>query len=339
MTPDYPHLRMASAPSIAQVRRRSVDDMTSIGGIPLDIFPIALGGNTFGWTSDAAESNAVLDAFVEAGGNFIDTADGYSAWVPGNSGGESETIIGAWLAKRSRDSIVIGTKVSQHPDFKGLSAANVAAAADASLGRLGTDHIDVYYAHFDDASVPLEETAAAFDALVTAGKVREIALSNYTGARIEEWFRIATANGFALPSALQPHYNLVHREPYEAEIAPVVAEHSLAVVPYYGLASGFLTGKYRTKADLTGSPRAGGSEQYLTEEGLGLIDRLDAIAQDHGTAIASVALAWLRSRPGVVAPIASARTLEQLPDLIASATLELTAEEVVSLDGASAGLS
>jgi aryl-alcohol dehydrogenase-like predicted oxidoreductase len=309
--------------------------MTTIGTSRLDLFPLALGGNTFGWTSDTAESHAVLDAFVDQGGNFVDTADGYSAWVPGNSGGESETIIGSWLARRDRDSVVIGTKVSQHPDFKGLSAANVATAADASLARLGTDHIDVYYAHFDDETVPLEETAAAFDALVTAGKVRNVALSNYSGARIQEWFSIAQANGFALPVALQPHYNLVHREAYEADLAPVVAEHGLAVVPYFGLASGFLTGKYRSAADLTGSPRAAGAEQHLTEHGLGIIDALDGIARAHDTAIASVALAWLHSRPGVVAPIASARTVEQLAELMASARLELTADELTVLDEAS----
>jgi len=309
--------------------------MTTIGTSGLDIFPLALGGNTFGWTSDSAASHAVLDAFVDQGGNFIDTADGYSAWVPGNSGGESETIIGSWLARRDRDSVIIGTKVSQHPDFAGLSAANVAAAADASLARLGTDHIDVYYAHFDDETVPLEETAAAFDALVAAGKVRNVALSNYSGARIQEWFSIAQSQGFALPVALQPHYNLVHRETYEAELAPVVAEHRLAVVPYFGLASGFLTGKYRSVDDLTGSPRAAGAEQHLTEHGLGIIDALDRIAQAHGTAIASVALAWLHSRPGVVAPIASARTVEQLVEVMASARLDLTAEELTVLDEAS----
>lgn len=313
--------------------------MTALGTSDLDVFPLALGGNTFGWTSDETESRAVLDAFVDAGGNFVDTADGYSAWAPGNSGGESETIIGRWLAGRDRDSVLIGTKVSQHPDFKGLSAANVAAAADASLARLDTDHIDVYFAHFDDATVPLEETAGAFDALVTAGKIRGVALSNYSGARIQEWFDIAAANGLAAPVALQPHYNLVARGSYESDIAPVVAAHGLAVLPYAGLASGFLTGKYRTKADLTGSPRAGGSERYLTEDGLGLIDTLDGIAQSHGTAIAAVALAWLRARPGVIAPIASARTLAQLPDLIASATLELTPEEITSLERASAALS
>jgi aryl-alcohol dehydrogenase-like predicted oxidoreductase len=312
--------------------------MTTIGSLPLPVFPLALGGNTFGWTSDETESHAVLDAFVDGGGTLVDTADVYSAWVPGNSGGESETIIGSWLKTRDRDSVMIATKVSQHPEFSGLSAANVAAAADASLARLDTDHIDVYFAHFDDGS-DLEETAGAFDALVTAGKIRSVALSNYSGARIQEWFSIAEANGFAAPVALQPHYNLVHRGEYEATIAPVVAEHSLAVLPYSGLASGFLTGKYRTAADLTGSPRAGGAEQFLTADGLALLAALDRIAAAHDTAVASVALAWLASRPGVVAPIASARTVQQLPELLASAALTLTSEQLDELDRVSQPIS
>ena len=312
--------------------------MTTIGSSDLDVFPLALGGNTFGWTSDVAESHAVLDAFVDGGGNFVDTADVYSAWVPGNSGGESEKIIGGWLATRSRDSVLIGTKVSQHPEFSGLSAGNVLAAADASLARLDTDYIDVYFAHFDDGS-SLEETAGAFDALVRAGKIRAVALSNYSGARIQEWFSIAQANGFALPVALQPHYNLVHRGDYEATIAPVVAQHGLAVLPYAGLASGFLTGKYRSTADLTGSPRAGGAEKFLTPDGLALLETLDTIARDHETAVASIALAWLASRAGVVAPIASARTVQQLPELLASAAITLTSEQVAELDRVSAPIS
>ena len=311
--------------------------MTRIGTSDLDVFPLALGGNTFGWTSDEQTSHGVLDAFVASGGNFVDTADGYSAWVPGNSGGESETIIGSWFAKRgNRDSVVLGTKVSQHPDFTGLGGANVLAAADASLARLGTDHIDLYYAHFDDASTPLEETASAFNDLVVAGKVRNIAVSNYTAERVAEWFAIAEQNGFALPVALQPHYNLVHREPFESEFGTIVAEKKLGVVPYYALASGFLTGKYRSADDFGKSPRGGGMGAYLNESGLGVLAALDAVASAHGVAVASVALAWLRTRPGIVAPLASARTTEQLPDLMASATLELTADETAALDAASA---
>jgi len=313
--------------------------MTLIGNSNLDVFPLALGGNTFGWTSDDTTSVQVLDAFVEGGGNFVDTADSYSAWVPGNSGGESETIIGRWMAsKNNRSSLVIGTKVSQHPDFRGLAAANVAAAADASLTRLGTDYIDLYYAHFDDASVPLEETVAAFNDLLVAGKIRNIGVSNYTGERIAEWTSIAQANGYTLPVAVQPHYNLVHREPFESEIAPVAAAHNLGVVPYYSLASGFLTGKYRTKADLGQSPRGAGAEGYLSDAGLAVIDRLSGIADAHSSTIATVAIAWLASRQGVVAPIASARTVEQLPDLLASASLTLAAEELASLDEVSAAI-
>jgi aryl-alcohol dehydrogenase-like predicted oxidoreductase len=311
--------------------------MTRIGTSDLDVFPLALGGNTFGWTSDAAESHAVLDAFAAAGGTFVDTADGYSSWVPGNSGGESETIIGEWFAKNgNRDSIVLGTKVSQHPDFKGLAGANVIAAADASLARLGTDYIDLYYAHFDDAETPLEETASAFNDLVVAGKVRYIALSNYSAERVAEWFAIAEKNGFALPVALQPHYNLVHRAAFESDFAAIVAEKQLGVVPYYALASGFLTGKYRSTDDLGLSPRGQGAAAYLAGNGLGVLAALDDVASAHGVPVASVALAWLRSRPGVVAPLASARTTAQLPDLIASATLDLTADEIAALDAASA---
>ncbi len=189
--------------------------MTSIGHSDLDVFPLNLGGNTFGWTSTRDESFAVLDAFAAGGGNFVDTADGYSAWVPGNTGGESETIIGEWMTARgNRDDIVVATKVSQHPQFTGLAAATVAAAADASLARLATDHIDLYYAHFDDASVPLAETVGAFNDLVVAGKVRYVGVSNYSADRIEEWISIAAREGYVLPVALQPHYNLVRREPY-----------------------------------------------------------------------------------------------------------------------------
>lgn len=311
--------------------------MTLIGKSTLDVFPLALGGNTFGWTSDEATSHAVLDAFVAQSGNFIDTADGYSAWVPGNTGGESETIIGNWMrAAGNRADIVVATKVSQHPDFKGLAASNVAAAADASLKRLGTDYIDLYYAHFDDEATPLEETVAAFNDLVVAGKVRNVAVSNYTAARVAQWIDIAKANGFALPVALQPHYNLVHRAQFEGEYLPVVEENALGVVPYYGLASGFLTGKYRSKDDLDGAARGGAVAGYLTDEGFGVLSVLDEVAAAHDTSVATVSLAWLLSRPSVVAPIASARTVEQLPDLTAAASLVLDASELERLDAASA---
>ncbi|GAA2033242.1 aldo/keto reductase [Catenulispora yoronensis] len=311
--------------------------MTTIGLGGIEIFPLALGGNTFGWTSNEATSEDVLDAFTAAGGTLVDTADGYSAWVPGNHGGESETIIGAWMAKRAnRGDVVVATKVSSHPDFRGLAPDTVAAAADASLKRLQTDYIDLYYAHFDDRSTPLAETAAAFDALVKAGKVRAIGLSNYSPERIREWFAVARRDGLTLPVALQPHYNLVKRADYEAGIAPIAAEEQLAVFPYYALASGFLTGKYRTKDDLQSSARGGAAAGYLSDAGLAVVDALHTIAAHHGVEPATVALAWLRQRPQIAAPLASARVVDQLPALLASAGLELDADEVAELDAVSA---
>jgi aryl-alcohol dehydrogenase-like predicted oxidoreductase len=311
--------------------------MTVIGSSGLDVFPLGLGGNTFGWTSDRQTSFAVLDAYVAGGGNFIDTADGYSAWVPGNSGGESETIIGEWTAARgSRDSVIIATKVFSHPQFRGLSPKNVLAAADASLARLQTDRIDLYFAHRDDPDVPVAEAAGAFHELQLAGKIRYVGLSNFTAPRLREWFAVAEAEGFAAPVALQPHYNLMERAAYESSLGPVVAEFGLGVVPYYALASGFLAGKYRSASDHAGAPRQPGASRYLTPAGLAVLAALDSIAADRGVAPATVALAWLRTRPHVAAPLASARTVDQLPALLASATLDLTTDEVGALDKASA---
>jgi aryl-alcohol dehydrogenase-like predicted oxidoreductase len=317
---------------------RRVSTMTVIGSSDLDVFPLGLGGNTFGWTSDKETSFAVLDAYVAGGGNFIDSADSYSAWVPGNSGGESETIIGEWAAARgNRDSVVIATKVDRHPQFRGLSRANVLAAADASLARLRTDYIDLYYVHYDDPDVPVAEAAGVFSELQKAGKIRYVGLSNYTAPRLREWFEVAAAEGFAAPVALQPHYNLVERAAYETSLAPVAAEFGLGVVPYYALASGFLAGKYRGASDHVGAARQPGASRYLTPTGLAVLAALDSVAADHGVAPATVALAWLRTRPNVVAPLASARTVDQLGALLASATLDLTAAEVKALDTASAG--
>jgi len=303
--------------------------MTRIGNSDLDVFPLSLGGNVFGWTADRDTSFAVLDAFVDGGGDFIDTADSYSAWVQGNQGGESETIIGQWLASRRPQGVTVATKVSQHPQFRGLSGANVRRAAEASLTRLGVDTIDLYYAHFDDESVPLEETVAAFGQLVADGLVRHIAVSNYTAERIREWFRIARRLDVALPVAVQPHYNLVHRNDVEESIIPLAEELGLGLVPYYSLASGFLTGKYRT-TDAAGqtSPRAAGAAKYATDAGLRVIDALEQVGEAHGASIAATALAWLRAQPTVVAPIASARTVAQVPDLLAGARLDLSADEV-----------
>lgn len=310
--------------------------MTTIGHSDLSIFPLALGGNTFGWTSDQQTSHSVLDAFTRQGGNFIDTADSYSAWAEGNTGGESETIIGDWMARRSnRSQVIIGTKVSQHPDFPGLSRKNIVAASEASLRRLGTDYIDLYYAHFDDETTPLEETVGAFDDLVIAGKIRHVGLSNYSADRIREWIRIADENGYARPVALQPHYNLVHRTDFEGELASLAATNGLGVIPYWSLASGFLTGKYRTREDLVGTPREKMAGSYFSTEGLRVISVLDDIAQERGTTIATTALAWLLTRPNIAAPIASARTAEQLPDLMGAASLALTELEIHRLDEAS----
>ena len=306
--------------------------MTRIGSSDLSVFPLSLGGNVFGWTADRDTSFAVLDAFVAGGGDFIDTADAYSAWVPGNSGGESETIIGEWLASRRPEGLVVATKVSQHPQFAGLSAANVRRAAEASLERLGVDAIDLYYAHFDDETVPLEETVGAFGQLVTDGLVRNIAVSNYSADRIREWVGIARATGVAEPVAVQPHYNLVHRNAVEETIVPVATEFGLSLVPYYALASGFLTGKYRSTEDAGHtSPRAAGAAKYATEHGLRIIDALEEVGDAHGASIAATALAWLRAQPAVAAPIASARTPEQVPDLLAGARLELADDEIARL--------
>ena len=305
----------------------------ALGTSDLSVFPLNLGGNVFGWTADRKTSFDILDAFNAGGGNFVDTADGYSAWVPGNTGGESERLIGEWHQLRgNRDEIVIATKVSEHPDFKGLSASNIAAAADASLQRLRTDHIDLYYAHFDDTAVPLEETVTALSALVDAGKVRYIGISNYSAARIAEWFRIVDAKGLHRPVALQPHYNLIERD-YEGDLRNIAEQEHLAVLPYYSLASGFLTGKYRGDASID-SPRAEGAQAYLKKHAA-LLPVLDEVAAAHGVSVATVSLAWLRSQPTILAPVASARSVEQLPALLTSATLELSSEDLTALSDAS----
>ncbi|MFF8578734.1 aldo/keto reductase [Streptomyces albidoflavus] len=314
--------------------------MTSLrplGNSDLDVFPLALGGNVFGWTADEAQSFAVLDAYAAAGGNFIDSADTYSSWVPGNEGGESETVIGKWLASRgNRDEIVVATKVGSHPQFKGLSAPNVKAAAEESLRRLVTDRIDLYYTHFDDPSVPVEEIVTALDDLVKEGKVRAVAASNISPERLQESLDFADREGLARYVALQPHYNLVSRDTYEGPLQQVASRAGLAAVPYYALAAGFLTGKYRPGTTVD-SPRAAGAGQHLaTERGQKVLAALDTVAEAHGAEVASVALAWLAARPTVAAPIASARTVEQLPALLAVADLTLTDEELSLLTVASA---
>jgi aryl-alcohol dehydrogenase-like predicted oxidoreductase len=314
--------------------------MTSLrplGSSDLAVSPLCLGGNVFGWTAGTDQSFAVLDAFTAAGGNFVDTADVYSVWAEGNRGGESETIIGAWTAaRRNRDDLVIATKVGSHPDFPGLSAENVRAAADASLTRLRTDRIDLYYTHRDDPSVPVEEIITALDGLVKAGKVRHIAASNITPERLAESLAFSDREGLARYVAVQPEYNLVARDAYEGPLQDLAAKEGLAAVPYYALASGFLTGKYRPGSTVE-SARAGRAAAHLeSERGRAVLTALDEIAAAHDAEIATVALAWLLTRPTVAAPIASARTAGQLGALVALDGLELTAAEVDRLTAASA---
>jgi aryl-alcohol dehydrogenase-like predicted oxidoreductase len=306
--------------------------MAKIPQTELDVYPICLGGNVFGWSADEAQSFAVLDAYVEAGGNFIDTADTYSAWVPGHTGGESEAIIGRWLAARKlRNEVIVATKVGQMPGFKGLSGKNIRAAVEGSLKRLGVERIDLYYAHRDDPETPLAETLGAFGGLVREGKVKHVAASNYSAARLREALDTSRRNGLPSYVALQPHYNLVHRQEYEAELAALCAQERIANLPYFALAKGFLTGKYRPGRTVE-SVRASGAEAYLDERGTALLAALDEIAAAHQTTLAAVSLAWLLSKPTVVAPIASARTVEQLRELLPAATLRLEPAALARLD-------
>jgi aryl-alcohol dehydrogenase-like predicted oxidoreductase len=311
--------------------------LRKLGSSDLEVFPLSLGGNVFGWTADEETSFAVLDAYTAAGGNFIDTADAYSAWIEGNKGGESETIIGKWVkARGNRADVVIATKVSQHPEYKGLSAANIKAAADASLRRLDTDYIDLYYTHFDQPEVPVEEIIGALDELVRAGKVRHIAASNIGAERLQESLDFSAREGLARYVALQPHYNLVSRDTYEGPLQDLVAREGLSAVPYFALAAGFLTGKYRPGTTVE-SARAGRAAEYAgSERGQKVLAALDEVAAAHDAPVATVALAWLAAQPTITAPIASARTVEQLPALLGLADLKLTQEEVQKLTEASA---
>src|SRR4051795_5100393 len=295
----------------------------------LDVYGLCLGGNVFGWTADRDASFAVLDAYVAAGGNFIATADTYMR----PHMGISETIIGEWMAARgNRDSLVIATKVGSDG---GLSAANIASHVEGSLARLQTDRIDLYYAHKDDGSVPVEETVRAFDALVRDGKVRHVAMSNTTAARLAESLELAEREGLARYEWLQPHYNLVERAGYEREFAPVVERFGLDVAPYYALASGFLTGKHATGGG-GDSPRAKKASSYLDERGRAVLEALDEVAAAHDVPVAAVAIAWLLAKPGVVAPIASARNPEQLAEVLPGVGLTLTPDQLTRLDEASA---
>ncbi|TQM01480.1 aryl-alcohol dehydrogenase (NADP+) [Actinoallomurus bryophytorum] len=306
--------------------------MTKIADTDLDVFPLCLGGNVFGWTADEEASFAVLDAYAGAGGNFIDTADIYA-------GGESEKILGRWLARRGRrDDIVIATKVGMGapPDRGNLKAETIRSAVEGSLRSLAVDHIDLYYAHRDDLGTPIEETLAAFDDLVREGKVRHIAASNYEAPRLAAALKISDTEGLARYVALQPHYNLVDRGGFEGDLADLCARENIGVMPYFGLARGFLTGKYRPGGPEGDSPRAKRAREHLDERGIAVLGVLDEVAAAHDTSVASVALAWLLARPTVVAPIASARDTGQLADLLALADLRLTADEVDRLTSASA---
>jgi aryl-alcohol dehydrogenase-like predicted oxidoreductase len=309
--------------------------MRQIPGTDLEVFPLCLGGNVFGWTSDEATSFAVLDAYVEAGGNFIDTADVYSAWVPDHSGGESETVIGKWLERRGRsDDVIIATKVGS---MGGIGAENVTARTEDCLRRLGVEVIDLMYIHRDDDATPLEETLGALDALVKAGKIRHIAGSNYSPQRLTQALEVSERDGLARFVALQPEYNLVARSDYEDTLEPVVEQGQLACIPYFALAMGFLTGKYRPGGERVDSPRAGGAAAHLkSEQGPRVLEALDAVAAEQDATVAAIALAWLAAQPTVLAPIASARTVEQLDEIVGFPSLELTEDQLAQLSAASA---
>jgi aryl-alcohol dehydrogenase-like predicted oxidoreductase len=307
-----------------------------LGRSNLDVFGLCLGGNVFGWTADKAQSFEVLDSYVAAGGNFIDSSDSYSAFAPGNQGGESETVLGEWFAARgNRADVILATKVGRKPDRKGLSRENIRVAVAESLERLQTDYIDLYYAHADDPDTPLDETLRAFDELVREGKARHIAASNYSAPRLAAALEVSDREGLARYVALQPHYSLVERQHYEGELAELCVREELACVPYWALARGFLTGKYRPGAHVD-SPRAGAAGQYLEDpQGVAVLEALDRIAEAHQATVAAVALAWVRAQPGVVAPIASARNPQQLAEILPGATLELTYAELGELSNVS----
>jgi aryl-alcohol dehydrogenase-like predicted oxidoreductase len=305
----------------------------------LEIAPLALGGNVFGWTADEATSFAVLDAFLEAGFNFVDTADVYSAWAPGNRGGESETIVGKWL-KRSgnRQQVLIATKVGLEmgPGKKGLSKPYIKQAAEDSLKRLQTDYIDLYQAHVDDPATPLEETLGAFAELIKEGKVVAIGASNYSAERLDEALKVSGQNGWPRYESLQPEYNLYDRAGFETKLQPLCLQAHLGVIPYFSLAAGFLTGKYRSEKDLSNKARAPKVKNYMNPRGLRILDALDEVANEYHATPAQIALAWLAAQPAITAPIASATSVEQLRDLTKAIELDLGAQTLERLNEASA---
>ena len=314
-------------------------NMRQLGRSGLQVSPLAFGGNVFGWTVDEATSFSLLDAWVDAGMNFIDTADMYSVWVPGHVGGESETIIGKWL-KRSgkRDKVVLATKVGMElaPDKTGLSAAYIRRAVEDSLNRLQTDVIDLYQSHRDDEATPLEETLAAYAELIKAGKVRAIGASNYSAARLQEALNISRERGLPRYESLQPLYNLSDRAVFEDELQAVCVDNEVGVINFYALASGFLTGKYRSANDFGKSQRGQGMAKYLNERGLRILAALDAVAARTASTPAQVALAWQMVQPGITAPIASATSIAQLEGLVAATRLTLDADALAQLSAASA---
>lgn len=314
-------------------------DKRKVGRSGLEVAPLCLGGNVFGWTADERTSFEILDAFVDRGFNFVDTADTYARWAPGLHGGESETVLGDWFASRGRrDRVVLVTKVGgpMTPERKGLSKAYILDEVEASLKRLRTDYIDVYMSHFDDPSTPMEETLDAYGILVKQGKVRVIGASNFTPDRLAMALEISAAQGFPRYECLQPQYSLIERAGYEAGLEPLCVREGVGVIGYYSLASGFLTGKYRTEADLGKSVRGQQVRGYLGPRGQRILSAMDAVAADAGATLAQVALAWLMARPSVTAPIASATTLAQLEDLMGAAELRLDREALERLDVASA---
>ena len=309
-----------------------------LGNTEFKVAPLALGGNVFGWTADEATSFKLLDAFVDEGFNLVDTADVYSRWVPGHKGGESETIIGNWLKKSGkRGHVVIATKVgmAMGDEKQGLSASYIQRAVDDSLRRLQTDYIDLYQAHKDDPNVPLAETLGAFAELLRQGKVRAIGASNYSGQRLAEALEVSTQEKLASYQTLQPEYNLYDRFAYESDLEPVCQKHGLGVICYYSLASGFLTGKYRSEADLSKSPRGQTAKKYLDTRGFRILAALDRVAKRHNSTPTQIALAWLIARPSITAPIASATNLKQLDDLVQAANLELDPASIELLNEAS----
>lgn len=304
--------------------------LVALGKTDLQIHHLCLGGNVFGWSASPQESDLVLDAYADAGGNFIDSADMYSEWHQGNIGGESETIIGDWMKSRgNRAEIIVATKVAKLSTRAGLAAANIAGAAEDSLRRLGTDYIDIYYAHHDDEPVPLEETLTAFHKLITAGKVRYIAASNYTAQRLAQALKISRDLGISEYLILQPHYNAIVRDEYESSLLELAVKEEIAVLPYFALAAGFLTGKYQPGVDVE-SVRAEDMPEYMNERGWAILQALTDIAAQHNAPIPATALAWLRAQPGIAAPIASARTPEQLAQLLP--IVELSPEQIARVN-------